>query len=101
MLALTALALLPLLALAAPTERQNGLTVVNNCYNSGQVALTFDDGPNNREGDIANALNSVGAKGTFFFNGNNYGCIYDHPRLCGISTHRATRSARTLGLIPT
>ncbi|KAI9634618.1 carbohydrate deacetylase [Dioszegia hungarica] len=80
MLALTALALVPLLAFAAPTERQNGLTVVNNCYNSGQVALTFDDGPNNREGDIANALNSVGAKGTFFFNGNNYGCIYDHAQ---------------------
>lgn len=39
------LALIPLLSTsvsAAPTERQNGLTVVSNCYQNGQVALTFD-----------------------------------------------------------
>lgn len=45
MLARTLFSLLPLLAsfaLAAPTKRQDGVTVVNNCYNSGQVALTFD-----------------------------------------------------------
>jgi hypothetical protein len=42
----TLASLFPLLgvSLAAPmtAKRQNGLTVVNNCYNSGQVALTFD-----------------------------------------------------------
>lgn len=64
------------LAVAAPTvERQSGVQVINNCYQQGQVALTFDDGPFNYEYDTHNALN--GGKGTFFFNGNNYGCIYD------------------------
>ncbi|WWC88290.1 uncharacterized protein L201_003198 [Kwoniella dendrophila CBS 6074] len=57
------------------TTRQNGLQVINNCYNQGQVALTFDDGPYNYEQDVVNALN--GGKGTFFLNGNNYVCIYD------------------------
>ena len=38
---------LPLLALtlAAPApleKKQDGVTVINNCYDSGQVALTFD-----------------------------------------------------------
>ncbi|ORX37052.1 hypothetical protein BD324DRAFT_579268 [Kockovaella imperatae] len=61
---------------AAPLEKkQNGVEVINNCYQSGQIALTFDDGPWNYEQDIANALN--GGKGTFFLNGNNYECIYD------------------------
>lgn len=27
---------------AAPAPRQNGLQVISNCYNNGQVALTFD-----------------------------------------------------------
>jgi hypothetical protein len=31
------------LAVAAPTvERQSGVQVINNCYQQGQVALTFD-----------------------------------------------------------
>lgn len=75
--------LLLVIVSAAPTARQNGLTVVNNCYNIGQVALTFDgklfsfrvapiadtsDGPYTHDYDVANALNSVGAKGTFFLN---------------------------------
>ncbi|KAK6907885.1 hypothetical protein I203_101886 [Kwoniella mangroviensis CBS 8507] len=55
--------------------RQGGVQVIDNCYQSGQVALTFDDGPYDYEQDVANALN--GGKGTFFLNGNNYGCIYD------------------------
>ncbi|RXK39999.1 deacetylase [Tremella mesenterica] len=61
--------------LGHPTTRQDGLQTINNCYVSGQVALTFDDGPYDYEGDVANALN--GGKGTFFLNGNNYVCIYD------------------------
>jgi peptidoglycan/xylan/chitin deacetylase (PgdA/CDA1 family) len=70
-------ALLPALAvvLASPTPRGTSVQVIYNCYQSGQVALTFDDGPYNYEGDVAADLN--GAKGTFFLNGNNYDCIYD------------------------
>lgn len=29
-------------AFAAPIERQNGITLISNCNNQGQVALTFD-----------------------------------------------------------
>ncbi|KAK8864144.1 hypothetical protein IAR55_001390 [Kwoniella newhampshirensis] len=60
---------------AGPTPRQNGLQVINNCEVSGQVALTFDDGPFDYEGDVAAALGDQ--KATFFLNGNNYECIYD------------------------
>lgn len=49
--------------------------VVSNCEVSGTVALTFDDGPVGYDLQIANKLN--GGKGTFFVNGNNWGCIYD------------------------
>lgn len=69
------------LTLAAPTARQGGLQVINNCYNEGQVALTYDDGVFQYEYNIADALNSVGGKGTFFLNGNNYGCIYDRAQV--------------------
>lgn len=40
--ALLILASLAAPALAAPTARQNGIQVVNSCYNNGQVALTYD-----------------------------------------------------------
>lgn len=75
---------LPLLALAGLTQlaaahplnkKQDGVTVIDNCYDSGQVALTFDDGPYDYEGDVASDLGDN--KGTFFLNGNNYVCIYD------------------------
>lgn len=38
------LSLLPLLGLVAagPTPRQNGVQIIRNCYQQGQVALTFD-----------------------------------------------------------
>ena len=40
--ALVALAAIAAPALGAPTARQNGVQVVNSCYNNGQVALTYD-----------------------------------------------------------
>ncbi|TXT10212.1 uncharacterized protein COLE_04146 [Cutaneotrichosporon oleaginosum] len=49
--------------------------VVQNCEVSGTVALTFDDGPVGNDLKIANSLK--GGKGTFFVNGDNWGCIYD------------------------
>lgn len=48
-------ALLPLLSVAwaAPLEqRQHGVQVINNCYNSGQVALTFDGESHSKNGVI-------------------------------------------------
>ncbi|ORY24583.1 putative deacetylase [Naematelia encephala] len=63
---------------ASPVEkRQDGVQVINNCEVSGQLALTYDDGPWNYEEDISNQFTAAGAKTTFFLNGNNYVCIYD------------------------
>ncbi|KAJ7022192.1 carbohydrate esterase family 4 protein [Mycena alexandri] len=52
-------------------------TVYKSCKNKGDVALTFDDGPYLYLEDISNALVAAGAHGTFFFNGNNFRCIYN------------------------
>ncbi|KAK4048531.1 hypothetical protein OIV83_004699 [Microbotryomycetes sp. JL201] len=51
--------------------------IFRKCSRSGTFALTFDDGPYYIGQDIANYLNSQGVKGSFFVNGNNWGCIYD------------------------
>jgi len=68
-------------AIAAPTNRtlatRSAATVYSSCKVANTVALTFDDGPWYYLYDISKALVAAGAKGTFFFNGNNYGCIYD------------------------
>jgi peptidoglycan/xylan/chitin deacetylase (PgdA/CDA1 family) len=58
------------------TERQSLAQVITRCTKPNTVALTFDDGPYVYLYDISKALVAAGAKGTFFFNGNNYGCIY-------------------------
>ncbi|GAA5838962.1 hypothetical protein JCM11251_007840 [Rhodosporidiobolus azoricus] len=57
--------------------RQNSPNVVTYCKNPNQFALTFDDGPYQYGADIAKTLQNNGAKGTFFVNGYNWGCIYD------------------------
>lgn len=67
------------LVAASPIElepRQTA-TVYTACTVANRVALTFDDGPYHYLNDIVNTLDAAGAKGTFFFNGNNWGCIYD------------------------
>ncbi|KAJ9112892.1 hypothetical protein QFC19_000447 [Naganishia cerealis] len=82
--ALVVLAASPMLASAAPAppnpnnqlQKRDPVQIVNNCIVNGQVALTFDDGPFLYETDIGNALG--GSKATFFLNGNNYDCIYNH-----------------------
>jgi len=62
--------------LAAVTSAQLA-NVISSCTTPNTVALTFDDGPYIFHQDIVNTLDAAGAKGTFFFNGNNYRCIYD------------------------
>ncbi|KAG8686469.1 Carbohydrate esterase 4 protein, partial [Ceratobasidium sp. 395] len=71
-------------ALALPTTdntgallRRAGAQVYSQCTKPNTVALTFDDGPWSYLNIIADTLSNAGAKGTFFFNGNNWGCIYD------------------------
>ncbi|TFK33661.1 carbohydrate esterase family 4 protein [Crucibulum laeve] len=63
-------------ALAAPHEKRARAQVISHCTVPNTIALTFDDGPHVYLRDIVNILDSNGAKGTFFFNGENYGCIY-------------------------
>ncbi|KAF8756197.1 Carbohydrate esterase family 4 protein [Rhizoctonia solani] len=67
-------------AFAAPTNgtlsTRAAAQVITSCTVPNTVALTFDDGPYSYIYDISKALVAAGAKGTFFFNGNNYGCIY-------------------------
>lgn len=69
-----------LLACASPanlTKRAASLAeVITKCTVPNTAALTFDDGPYQYIQDISKTLTDAGAKGTFFWNGNNYGCIY-------------------------
>lgn len=51
--------------------------VVTRCRVPGTAALTFDDGPYNDLREISDTLTRAGARGTFYFNGNNWRCIYD------------------------
>ncbi|KAJ9094272.1 hypothetical protein QFC21_006098 [Naganishia friedmannii] len=64
-------------ASAAPTRQQQkaDVAVVSNCVNTGQVALTFDDGPYIYDEGVTRYLED--SKVTFFLNGNNWACIYD------------------------
>jgi peptidoglycan/xylan/chitin deacetylase (PgdA/CDA1 family) len=69
---------LAVLVSASPTEKRQSLAqVITKCTKPNTVALTFDDGPWYYLYDISKALVAANSTGTFFFNGNNYGCIYD------------------------
>jgi len=59
-----------------PGLLRRAATVYSSCTNPNTVALTFDDGPYIYLRDVVDQLDRAGAKGTFFFNGNNYACIY-------------------------
>jgi len=58
-------------------EARGAAKVITKCTKPNTAALTFDDGPYHYIYDISKALIAAGAKGTFFFNGNNFECIYD------------------------
>ncbi|KAF9036878.1 carbohydrate esterase family 4 protein [Panaeolus papilionaceus] len=57
-------------------EKRAPAQLITKCTVPGTAALTFDDGPYWYIYDLVRMLDAAGAKGTFFFNGNNYGCIY-------------------------
>ncbi|KAG5733411.1 Chitin deacetylase [Termitomyces sp. T112] len=65
-------------ATATAVLRNHGLAqVVSSCIVPNTVALTFDDGPWKYLYNISKTLIAADAKGTFFFNGNNWDCIYN------------------------
>ncbi|PPQ91640.1 hypothetical protein CVT25_013195 [Psilocybe cyanescens] len=64
-------------AIGSPTEKRAKAKLITKCTVSNTVALTFDDGPYIYLNDVVDTVKKANAKGTFFFNGNNYGCIYD------------------------
>ncbi|CCO26450.1 Bifunctional xylanase/deacetylase Includes: RecName: Full=Endo-1,4-beta-xylanase D [Rhizoctonia solani AG-1 IB] len=59
---------------ARPFKRQ--AQVITSCTVPNTAAITFDDGPYTWTRQIVDTLDAAGAKGTFFVNGNNFGCIY-------------------------
>ncbi|CAE6439118.1 Chitin deacetylase [Rhizoctonia solani] len=61
---------------SSPLASRSTSSVVTKCTEPNTVAITFDDGPYNWTTELVDLLDSYGAKGTFFVNGNNYGCIY-------------------------
>ncbi|KAG9106583.1 Carbohydrate esterase 4 protein, partial [Ceratobasidium sp. 392] len=68
--------------LAAPLDAPKldgraGASVITTCTQPKAVALTFDDGPYANTKKLVDLLDANGAKGTWFVNGNNFGCIYD------------------------
>jgi len=53
------------------TSTPKSIKVYNKCIKKNQWALTFDDGPYSYDEYLLDYLNSVGAKATFFVNGDN------------------------------
>jgi len=69
---------------ASPPTKRAMAQVITSCTKANTVALTFDDGPYQYLHDIVDKLDAAGAKGTFFFNGNNWSCIYDDDNISNI-----------------
>ncbi|KAK3936914.1 carbohydrate esterase family 4 protein [Diplogelasinospora grovesii] len=80
--------LLALAASALPVESPIGVfkrsvapgTIIIKCAKPGVLALAFDDGPYTYTQTLVDKLNAAGAKGTFFFTGTLYGCIYNQAK---------------------
>ncbi|PFH48316.1 carbohydrate esterase family 4 protein [Amanita thiersii Skay4041] len=77
MLVLLALVASAVISSAHPAERRQVGQVITSCSVPGTAALTFDDGPYIYLNQIVDTLDANNATGTFFFNGNNFDCIYD------------------------
>ncbi|TEB33544.1 glycoside hydrolase/deacetylase [Coprinellus micaceus] len=67
-----------------PLERRAKALAFRSCTAPNTVALTFDDGPYDFMNDLIDTLNKANIKGTFFFNGNNWRCIYDEAMVQSI-----------------
>jgi peptidoglycan/xylan/chitin deacetylase (PgdA/CDA1 family) len=51
--------------------------VITKCAKPGVLALAYDDGPYQYTSQLVDILDKGGAKGTFFWTGTLYGCIYN------------------------
>jgi len=65
--------------LVSQVLKRAGVTF-SSCTVPNKVALTFDDGPYAYMMEIGDTLTNAGAKGTFFINGDNWGCVYDYQQ---------------------
>ncbi|KAM7210698.1 deacetylase-like protein [Rhypophila decipiens] len=54
--------------------------VISKCTNPGMLALAYDDGPYQYTSQLVDILDKGGAKGTFFWTGTLYGCIYKEAK---------------------
>src|SRR5690242_7996780 len=50
--------------------------VITKCTKPGVLALAYDDGPYTYTSTLIDILDKADAKGTFFWTGTLYGCIY-------------------------
>ena len=48
-------------------------TVISECANAGDIALTFDDGPHTPTDELLDLLDQENVKATFFITGNSFG----------------------------
>ncbi|KAG7089302.1 hypothetical protein E1B28_011000 [Marasmius oreades] len=77
------LSVLPLVATAFAStsnhtvEKRQLASVITSCSEPNTVALTFDDGPWEYIYQLGNLIHDAGGRATFFFNGNNWDCIYN------------------------
>jgi peptidoglycan/xylan/chitin deacetylase (PgdA/CDA1 family) len=62
-------------------EKRQLANVITQCTVPNTVALTFDDGPYSYIYAVDGILRDNGGRGTFFFNGDNWGCIYDQANV--------------------
>src|SRR3569833_2113214 len=53
--------------------------VSRRCTQPGVLALAYDVGPHTYTQQLVEMLNKAGVKGTFFWTGTLYGCIYKQP----------------------
>ncbi|KAA1085342.1 hypothetical protein PGT21_003963 [Puccinia graminis f. sp. tritici] len=60
------------------TARADSVPVYTTCNTPGSFSLTFDDGPSEFSSNLDATLDNSNSKASFFINGNNFGCIYDH-----------------------
>jgi peptidoglycan/xylan/chitin deacetylase (PgdA/CDA1 family) len=74
---LTAALVITATPLSEKRQTPPSATIYSSCTVPNTVALTFDDGPYIYNQAVVDLLVAAGVKGSFFFNGNNYDCIYD------------------------
>jgi peptidoglycan/xylan/chitin deacetylase (PgdA/CDA1 family) len=78
------IALLAAVSSASIPQKRQLARIISSCTTRKTVALTFDDGPYIYNEKVVDTLDAAGAIGTFFFNGNNYECIYSEASVARV-----------------